>query len=323
MSEIHISSLDLNLLRVFGVLAEEGSVTRTGARLGMTQSAVSHALARLRHALQDDLFVRGPDGMRPTPRAQEIAPRLRLGLDQLQQALAPAVFAPARTQRRFNLAVGGYVGSILMPGFIARVRREAPLADIRLQPVRESLGDDLQSGRVDLAIGSFGRSAERFGREVLFSETTVWAIRAGHPAATGERLNLTALAGLSHVLMASSEQSQAVDGRVTGGGLERRVIWDDGGALEGALGGRNWRRNIGLTVHDAQIALAAVGQTDMVTMAPRRLAIAVADIYGLRLFDPPYVTAPVLIEALWRRDPSESAPLDWLRGCLRAAAAEV
>jgi DNA-binding transcriptional LysR family regulator len=323
MPQIHLSSLDLNLLRVFDALAEEGSVTRAGSRLGMTQSAVSHALGRLRHVLQDELFVRGPDGMRPTARAQEIAPRLRRGLDQLQFALEPAAFVPGQTQRRFTLAVGAYVGTVLVPAFIARVRQEAPLAQVRFQSIGETLGDDLQSGRVDLAIGSFGRSAERFGREALFSETTVWAMRAGHPAAQADRLSLKTLAALPQVITASAEHGRAVDGRVSGGGLERRVIWDDGGALETALSGRDWRWNIGLTVQDAQVALAVVSRTDMVALAPRRLATTFAEPYGLKLFEPPYENAPTLLEALWRRDLSESAPLDWLRGCLRAVAAEL
>src|ERR1700742_681948 len=94
-------NLDLNLLRVLDVLLEERSVTRAGERLGLTQSAISHALNRLRYALADDLFLRGPDGMRPTERASQIAPRLRQGLLQLQLALVPSDFVPAETIRRF------------------------------------------------------------------------------------------------------------------------------------------------------------------------------------------------------------------------------
>src|SRR5580692_3248575 len=126
MSDIHFHTIDLNLLRLFDALVEERSVTRAGARLGVTQSAVSHALNRLRHILQDELFIRGPDGMRPTARAEEIAPRLRHGLNQLQQALAPTSFSPADTQRRFTIAAGAYIGTVLMPGVVARLRPAAP-----------------------------------------------------------------------------------------------------------------------------------------------------------------------------------------------------
>jgi DNA-binding transcriptional LysR family regulator len=84
MSAVHFNALDLNLLRVFDALLEERGVTRAGERLGLSQSAISHALNRLRHVLNDELFVRVPEGMRPTPRASEIVPRLREGLLQLQ-----------------------------------------------------------------------------------------------------------------------------------------------------------------------------------------------------------------------------------------------
>src|SRR5712691_11850143 len=110
MNSVHFNSLDLNLLRVFDAMIEERSVTRAGERLGLTQSAVSHALNRLRYLLDDELFVRVPDGMRPTPRASEIAPRLREGLLQLQLALAPADFIPEQTDRRFTVACTEYVG---------------------------------------------------------------------------------------------------------------------------------------------------------------------------------------------------------------------
>src|SRR6202007_1887491 len=121
MSGVHFNSLDLNLLRVFDALIEEHSATRAGERLGLSQSAISHALNRLRYVLRDELFARMPDGVSPTARAAEIAPRLREGLLQLQLALGPAKFDPARTERRFTIACTEYAGTILMPRLFARV----------------------------------------------------------------------------------------------------------------------------------------------------------------------------------------------------------
>src|SRR5208282_456721 len=146
MQEIHLSSLDLNLLRVFDALAEERSVTRAGARLGLSQSAISHALGRLRLILGDPLFVRGSDGMRPTARAQEIAPRLRQGLGQLQEALSPTAFDPGLSRRRFTLAAGPYSGAVLMPEVMHLIRAEAPAAELRVHAIDRSLGEDMESG---------------------------------------------------------------------------------------------------------------------------------------------------------------------------------
>src|ERR1700760_3968315 len=103
MCAMHLPSLDLNLLLVFDAVMEERSVTRAGHRLGLTQSAVSPAMNRLRHLLKDELMVRGPQGMRPTPRALELAGPLRLGLAQIRGALAPRSFDPASAEMSFTI----------------------------------------------------------------------------------------------------------------------------------------------------------------------------------------------------------------------------
>jgi DNA-binding transcriptional LysR family regulator len=322
MQEIHLSSLDLNLLRVFDALAEERSVTRAGARLGLSQSAISHALGRLRLILGDPLFVRGSDGMRPTARAQEIAPRLRQGLGQLQEALSLTAFDPGLSRRRFTIAAGPYAGAILLPEVLHLIRAEAPAAELRVHAVDRSLGEDLESGRIDLGIGSFGRASPRFDREVLFLERAVWAMSARHPAAAGDHLSLETLASLPQVLMAGP-QDRAIDGRIVEGGLERWVIWDDRGALDEALAGIGREKAVALTVQYAQSALAIVSRTDMAALAPRRLATAFAQQYGLKLFDPPYRSPVIHVEALWRKDSGPSPAIDWLRSRLRSAAARL
>src|SRR3978361_2077529 len=121
-------NMDLNLLRVLDVLLEERSVTRAGARLGLTQSAVSHALNRLRYGLDDGLVIRGPAGMQPTPRAVEMGPQVHAALNQLQAALAPADFDPATSERRFTIVTGAYASAILAPAVASRLAQVAPQA---------------------------------------------------------------------------------------------------------------------------------------------------------------------------------------------------
>ena len=115
-----MSNLDLNLLRVFDAIFELRSVTLTAERLNLTQSAISHALGRLRQAFGDPLFIRHPGGLQPTARAMEIAPGIREGLAQLQEALAPTPFDPATARRRFRITAGGYFCAVLVPELIAR-----------------------------------------------------------------------------------------------------------------------------------------------------------------------------------------------------------
>jgi DNA-binding transcriptional LysR family regulator len=321
MNELHFTSLDLNLLRVFDALVEERSVTRAGERLGLSQSAISHALNRLRYVLNDELFVRVSDGMRPTSRASEIAPRLREGLLQLQLALAPREFVPRRTTRRFTIACTEYAGTVLMPGFIARLRAEAPNAELRIRPSNMGVAEALLAGRVDLAIGSFRRVPEPFAYEPLFRETRVWVLSVDHPAAGGD-LTLERLAELSHMIIsATGEDEHAVDGYVIDHGLERLVTRSELGLLQGALAARGLRRVIGLTTPHFLAALAVVSQSDMAAPLPRRLAAAFADRYRLKLFEPPYPSPPFDIMALWHRDHGEERAIAWLRNVLKEVAA--
>jgi DNA-binding transcriptional LysR family regulator len=320
MHGLHFQSLDLNLLRVFDTLIEERSVTRAGERLGLSQSAISHALNRLRYVLQDDLFVRVADGMRPTTRATEIAPRLREGLLQLQLALAPTDFVPEQTERRFTITCGEYIGTVLMPRFIARIRAQAPNAELRIRPSNMGVSEALLAGRVDLAIGSFRRVPEPLACEPLFQETRVWVLSADHPAAD-EELTLERLASLSHLIIsATGEDEHAVDGYVGDHGLERLVARSEVGLLQGALAARGLRRVVGLTTPHFPAALAVVSQSDMAAPLPRRLAAAFADQYRLVLFAPPYPSPPFEVMSLWRRDHGDEPAVAWLRSLLREVA---
>jgi DNA-binding transcriptional LysR family regulator len=320
MSDVHFETLDLNLLRVLGILLEERSVTRAAERLGLTQSAVSHALNRLRYALRDELFVRGPNGLHPTPRAIDIAPRLRRGLVQLRLALAPAAFVPAESDRQFVMACNDHVAAALLPDLVARLRALAPGAGLRVWPADAGLADVLESGRIDLAIGSFGRIPERFASELLYRETMVWALSADHPMAR-EPLTLERLAALPHLILAvNGEDGRAVDGIVVEHGLEWRVMCDDAGAFEEMLAAHGLRRRIALTIPHALAAPRIVARSDMAALLPRRLALAYADRYHLRLFEPPYASPPIDIRGLWRANQSQDPGLRWLVGLLRDVA---
>src|SRR3954468_18312185 len=101
---VKLGAIDLNLLVVFDAVMRERNVTRAGARLGLSQPAMSHALTRLRHMLRDDLFVRSPKAMRPTPRAEQLALPVRTALDGLQHSLEPAEFDPSEATRNFRIA---------------------------------------------------------------------------------------------------------------------------------------------------------------------------------------------------------------------------
>ena len=172
---------DLNLLRVFDTLIELRSVTRGAARLGLTQSAVSHALGRLRRELGDPLFLRSADGLQPTARAEQIAVGVREGLRQLRGALASPSFDPAQASRRFTLAGGAYFCTLLVPVLVERMRREAPGVTLRIVPLAESLFSSLDRGTIDIAFAGDIVMPPRFVEEPLYVEEMVWISAVGHP----------------------------------------------------------------------------------------------------------------------------------------------
>jgi len=314
-------ALDLNLLRVFDALFEERNVTRAAHRLGLTQSAVSHALNRLRFTIGDELFVRGPAGMRATPRAAEIGPRIREGLLQLGAALAPGEFTPAETERSFSIAAGSYACAVLLPGVIAGVRRLAPRAEVRIRGAGLGLAEELDAGRADLAIGSFNAIPDRFDSVPLFQERMIWVMRADHPLAP-KPLTLDRLASSPHIVLSMAEDGHVVDGAVADSGLERRVIWDDGGVIRRVRQERGLQPPPTFYAPDSHSALSLLPGTDLVALAPERLAKVYAKPFGLTLSESPYPVRPFEVVMLWRKE-HDAAALGWLRGMISNAAKDL
>lgn len=313
-------ALDLNLLRVFDVMLEERSVTRAGARLGLTQSAVSHALNRLRYALRDELFVRGPTGMQPTPRAIEMGPQVHAALEQLQAALAPADFSPATSERRFALAAGTYACAVLAPRLVARMAAEAPLAELAIGQHGFDAFERLDAHRLDFLVGGVLAAPPRFTREIIMTEHLAWVVRAGHPLAQLKRVELTDLVSVPHVVIApglpgAPEES---DRR----GLVTRQSWEDSGAFEAALAAEGLVRRIGVSVPDTYSALAVVAQSDMVTLIPRRLALLSEQGGRVKLIEPPYESPTVDVTLVCLRERLVEPAMAWMLDLIRRTAAE-
>src|SRR4051794_3155385 len=156
--------LDLNLLVVFDAVAQERNATRAAATLNMTQPAVSHALGRLRSALQDDLFVRTPDGMEPTPYAEGLIGPVRSALENLHTALdGAAPFDPSTATRSFRIAMDNRAVVLLAAPLSAMVGAQAPNVQLDIRPSGTLNAPDLlDRGELDLAVGGFAAPAERF-----------------------------------------------------------------------------------------------------------------------------------------------------------------
>lgn len=291
---------DLNLLLVFDAVMQERSVTRAAGRIGLSQPAVSHALSRLRHMLKDELFIRTPEGMVPTPRSEQLAAPLRRALNDLQLALEPEVFDPQETDRQFVIALNNFAAVILAPPVLIAVAAAAPGMRLDLRPIglRDAVGL-LDRGELDLAIGNFKGLGERFATATLFEDCFVMAMRRDHPAAR-RKLTPQALADLPYL-------------EISSGGEETGFVDD-------------WLGRHGLTriiAHRAPrlSAAAILSGSGLVAVLSRRLAEHWVHLYGLAVRELPFGAPVIRTEMLWhRRFDNQPAHL-WLRSIIQQTAA--
>jgi DNA-binding transcriptional LysR family regulator len=288
-------AFDLNLLVVFDAVMQERSVTRAGSRIGLSQPAMSHALNRLRHMLKDELFVRTPEGMVPTPRAETLAQPLRNALSEMELALEPSAFDPETSDRRFALAVNNYAAVVLAPPLVAAVSAAAPAVQLDLRPSGTlDIIVHLDRGDLDLALGSIQAPGERFTTAALIEDSFVTVMRRGHPASQ-RKLSAAVFAALSHLDISSSGE--------------------DTSFVEQWLAERGFTRRIVLRAPYLSAASILV-QSDMVATLSRRIAQEFVRNHPLQIREPPYVSPRVGTAMLWHRRFDSHPAHRWLRGVI-------
>jgi len=191
---------DLNLLPIFQALMEERSVTRAAERMGMTQPALSNALARLRTMLQDQLFVRERYGIQPTPAAIALAPVIAEALDRIDGAVrGQQDFDPASAERLFTIALTGYVEFALMPMIVARLQQTAPRITLRLVPYGNDLVDaGVVSGTTALVLGRMVDPPDNLVVQHLMDEGFACIVRNSHRE-IGDTLTREQFEAMKHV----------------------------------------------------------------------------------------------------------------------------
>jgi DNA-binding transcriptional LysR family regulator len=322
VSEVQFRLLDLNLLRVFDALIEERSVTRAAARLHITPSAVSHALARLRDLFQDQLFVRGPQGMQATPRAAEIGPRLRDGLHQLEMALTPLAFDPQASTRVFTIACSGYICAVLLPELMRRMRLQAPGAKLVVRSLENGVVGALEAGQVDVLVGGFGHIPERFSSELLFQDAPVWLLGRDylHPKT---EISPDRVAQLPRLTTIAGGNAELVEGVVVENGLERRVSLDEHSGVVGVPLGDREGGPILASIPYSSVAPLIVKHSDMAALLPRRLANLFVQSFDLDIAEPESDLKKLEILSLWHREHGNHAAVVWFRGLLAEIAASL
>jgi len=294
---MELQDLDLNLLVVFNQLLAERRVSKVAENLGLTQPAVSNSLARMRKLLGDELFLRTPAGMVPTPFAEQLAESVTSALGMIHGALNQrSSFDPSTATRSFTVGMTDIGEIVFLPELIDVLQRQAP--GVTFSTVRNTavnLKDDMEAGRVDLAIGLLPQLKGGFFQRLLFRQRYVCLFRQGHKL-DKKRITLDEFMAAQHLLVVSAG---------TGHGKVDEVLKRSG--IE---------RDVRLTVPH----FVSVGQilqvTDLIATVPERLALRLVEPFKLAYVSNPAKLPEIAINVFWHAKFHKAPANQWLRSLL-------
>lgn len=301
IQHMNLRLLDLNLLVVFDALMRERHVTRAAQSIGLSQPAFSNALSRLRERLEDELFIRTPDGMKPTPWALELSGPISTALTEIENALDGATFDPATSKRAFTIATPDYATISLFPQLIERIKKEAP--NVTLQTVTPSLhyGEYLDTQQADIALLNWMDPPDRYVSELLFAEDWVCVMRQGHPM-TGKRPTLDRYATVEHLLVSP---------------MGERRNW-----IDSALAERGRTRHVAYAMPTYGPAPLILETTDLILTCPASVGRIYNETTGMQVSTCPIDTPPHIrsVNMVWHSRLGNHPAYSWLRDLLRDVA---
>jgi len=294
-----LRKLDLNLLTVFDAIYVEGNLTRAASHIGMSQPAMSNALNRLRHVTKDDLFVRDGRGLHPTPVATELAPIIRQALCLLEMGLETTPGLKAGRLQAFSIAGLDYYEVVILPGLLAVIEERAPGTTVKAVTGNSTdMEKPLRFGDIDLMIDYVPLADKEFRCEVLFMETRV-VLMHKDPAAPRTSITLEEFANSGHVNRAGREGDERLDD------------------IDTMLGKAHRRRDIHATINNWLAMPAVLAGTNLIGVAPARIAELYAESFGLAIAPLPIETRPIPIYMIWHESRDDHHAHRWLRAQLK------
>ena len=288
------NELDLNLLLIFDAVFTEGGISRAADRLGLSQPAVSNALARLRLATDDRLFVRMGKGMAPTPYAQRIAEPIRQSLAVIRQSLTESHgFDAATSERSFSVYLTDLGEAYFLPRLLTHLNRIAPRVRIRTLPMpAEAAQEALRKGEIDLAIGNLPDFHAGFYQQRLFPDHYVCVVRRNHPD-IGERITPRQFAAASHAIATPAG---------TGHGAILRTLMEHG--LE---------NRIVLQVQNFLVLPNIIATTDLLAIVPHSVGSQISRYNDIKLLPVPIQIPAFDIKQCWHERFHDDEGNRWLR----------
>lgn len=299
---MNLNALDLNLVRVLDALLRERSVTRAGERIGLSQPAVSAALARLRHALNDQLFVRQGHDMLPTPRAESLAGPVRTALAEIERVFqSDRKLDPAKLKRTFTLMGADFFSMLVMPALATEMAGLAPGVSFRfLDSARGDIARLLQDDAIDLALERPLDVPDWTSSALLFEAPFVAVASSSHDVVKSSGLR----PGDVFPLDLFCELPHAI--RSADGGMS--------GFTDTALASIGRQRRIVLALPQFYAVALAVAQGGLVATIPRQFADSFAEPLGLAIYRPPVEIQVPEIRMYWHSRHDDEPAHSWLRG---------
>jgi len=297
MRQTHLASVDLNLLVALDALLRHSSVTRAAQETGLSQPAMSRALARLRDLFDDPILVRSGHAMVPTRRALEVVAPLNDSLESIRRTLEPPGIFDARTARRaFVVTAVDTTQAVVLPSLLKRIADEAPGIEVSTAPLRSTteMFAQLSSGERDLGIGRFDSVPDGIQSAYLYQDRIVCLARKGHPRIRG-KLTMKRYLAESHL----APESAPALGRPF--------------SIDGILAAMGHRRRVACTVENLAMAPFVVARTDLLCSAPGETIAPFASGLGLRILDPPFEAPGFDLHLAWHERNARDGGHTWLR----------
>jgi DNA-binding transcriptional LysR family regulator len=295
---VNLKTFDLNLMLVFDALMRTRNVTLAGENIGLSQSATSNALNRLREAFNDPLFVRTPKGMVPTPLAEELAPSVEAALSQLRVVIdEKRAFDPASAQRTYRILMSDVGQIYFLPRLTAFLRGRAPQINIETVEMQvRQVQEAMAAGYVDLAVGFLEEFGPNFHRQKLFMNDWVCVVSQTHPTIRGAPTEADYLNGvhLSYIPPGGSH-----------------VLLDQ--ILDRFFEARKARRRVALRVAHSTGLSGIVAESDLILTVPRALALSYASYSRINVFPLPFATPQIEIVQMWHDRFHRDGGHQWFR----------
>ena len=295
---VNLRNFDINLLIVFRTLFEEKSVTRASKKIGITQPAMSNALNRLRYLVKDDLFIRGPKGMRPTPRAIDLSLPIQIALNNLELSLSSISLNPQTTKKHYRISISDDVAPIILPNLINFIEKKSPNSSLS---IRSEQGNEalrlLDNHDIDFAVGRFEMIANRFGCSDLFTERYVCIMGNNHHLRKEKKLSIDQYLSAKHLRVAPMEAPTA--------------------PIDRSLSHLNLERIISVRIDLITLAPVILRNGDLILTLPSKTAQRMAKNYNFVISELPIELERRKTQIVWHKELTNHPTFNWIRDQIR------